>query len=60
MKKFRLTNQEIENSKCHLNEEIGNPQMKKSKNTIKNLTIPQVKKLKNVNGEFVRYRKWMV
>ena len=47
MKKFRLTNQEIENNKCHLNEEIGNPQMKKSKNTneeFDNSTNEEIKK----------------
>ena len=47
MKKFRVTNQEIENNKCHLNEEIGNPQMKKSKNTneeFDNSTNEEIKK----------------
>ena len=47
MKIFWLTNQEVEIHKCHLNEEIGNPQMKKSKNTneeFDNSTNEEIKK----------------
>ena len=66
MKRFRLTNQEIKNNKCHLNEEIGNPQMKKSKNTneeFDNSTNEEIKKcqwricsLQKMDG--VRIGKW--